>query len=1065
MIGSTWSLQDPVVSGWTFMPGLKVLLYEILEHGNFLWSSLKGLGMPVLGNEVQEAPLYPLTLALLWVPEPYFWNSFVSLRWLLLGSGGFLLAYRVFGLERAGALAFVLTFSFAFWHLRFMNHPYLNGMAAGVWYWYFLLLLIGGGDARFSALRAIPALIGLTVSAYSVITCGFPEASVTVATITVILTGVFLFRRVVFKRQHLLADILVILTAHGLALALAAPQVFALIEFVGLTVPGHRVGLGLHQIQQSPIQLFLKQLMWDGTKSSHLTTTHIFGLTATTLFSVGFVRGLLIRTSWTGIAVLLCAVLFAAKNFPSISELIPAAGSLHRFIGTLPIAEQMWWTGYAYPLVLIFFAYFAGRGFDQILGYGITHREHNKRQRVMLPFVSVVTVLVAAGFFATHAMKTSPLAAIVHSPGIQQTIALFLIFALLVVIGPHFFRTGTRQIMFAALLLFAITLEQRIYIDHNRVEIEEVQALTHLAGQGSQIEAILADHGFNRHDYRFTDVGARGHRFGLLTLAGFASFKNGAAAIYTHRQQLFRKHVLGADWDGYFIEPGMPPNRSWQRSAAGLFLASTYNFGQGRGSIDQIPINLYEAGLVEEFIGEIMQIARKHGALPSLLEEYRKDLRNALETSNSSDAALRHTMHYINGVIPQGSVYNDRLSFAGSLDHFSNQEFRMSVSPEAFRQDRVSCSRLGLKPDGVSDQVFIINLKAPLGEELWTISQLELIRKHPVSINHTSSKHHILGVSENPDASLSNDADGTVDIPLGPSGIKLFLFACADGNGRANSQYQIRVVLQNMAPEAREARFQKLGMIGLPLHLLESRGSSAYIEAVTDLAAKSGGKPGLIGQHTPELLAVVGSSETTQEAFYHSMRFLKRVGSHDLHEFIPRELYLDREALPRAYMPERCGSASDMDDSLRQILDHRFNIRDVVIENPSVTTQNICQQQQETFRRVRIESDYGKQIMLEEIQGPGIVVLNDYFYPGWHATDEVSGESIEIHPANLAFRALTLPEARPYRVTLTYRPDWLNMARISVISALLALTGLLMYQAFRIRRDWKLFKASNQVDQ
>ena len=83
------------------MPGLKVLLYEILEHGNFLWSSLKGLGMPVLGNEVQEAPLYPLTLALLWVPEPYFWNSFVSLRWLLLGSGGFLLAYRVFGLERA----------------------------------------------------------------------------------------------------------------------------------------------------------------------------------------------------------------------------------------------------------------------------------------------------------------------------------------------------------------------------------------------------------------------------------------------------------------------------------------------------------------------------------------------------------------------------------------------------------------------------------------------------------------------------------------------------------------------------------------------------------------------------------------------------------------------------------------------------------------------------------------------------------------------------------------------------------------------------------------------------
>jgi len=1063
MIGSTWSLQDPSVSGWTFMPGLKVLLYEIFEHGNFLWSSLKGLGMPVLGNEVQEAPLYPLTLALLWVPEPYFWNSFVSLRWLLLGSGGFLLAYRVFGLERAGALAFVLTFSFAFWHLRWMNHPYLNGMAAGVWYWYFLLLLIGGGDARFSALRAIPALIGLTVSAYSVITCGFPEASVTVAAITVILTAVFLFRRAVFKRQHLLADILVIFTAHGLALALAAPQVFALIEFVGLTSPGRRIGLGLYQSEENLVIFFLRQLMWDGTRTTHPHMTHILGLTSTTLFFVGLVRGSLIRTSWVGIAVLLCAALFVAKNFASISELIPAAGSLHRFIGTLPVAEQMWWTGYAYPLVLIFFAYFAGRGFDQILGCGITHRGHNKRQRMMLPFASVIAVLVAAGFFATHVMKTSPLAAIAHSPGIQQTIVLFLIFALLVVIGPHFFRTGTKQIMFAALLLFAIILEQRIYIDHNRVEIEEVQALTHLAGRGSQIEAILANHGLNRHDYRFTDFGALGHRFGFLTLAGFASFKNGAAAIYTHRQQLFRQHVLGADWEGYFIGTGMPQNRGWQRSAAGLFLAST-NFGQSV-SIDQIPIKLYEADLLEEFISEIIQIARKHGALPSLLEEYRKDLRNALETSNSSDAALRHTMHYINGAIPQASVYNDRLSFAGSLDYFSSQEFRMSVSPEAVRQDRVSCSRLGLKPDGVSDQVFIINLKAPPGEELWTISQLELIRKLPVGINHTSSKHHILGVSENPDASLSNDANGTVDIPLGPSGIKLFLFVCADGNGRTDSRYQIRVVLQHMAPEAREARFQKLGMIGLPLHLLESRDSSAYIEAVTDLAAESGGKPDLISQYALEFLVAINSSETTQEAFHHSMRFLKRVGSHDLHEFIPRELYLDREALPRAYMPERCGSASDMDDSLRQILDHRFNIRDVVIENPSVTTQNICQQQQETFRRVRIDSDYGKQILLEEIQGPGIVVLNDYFYPGWHATDEVSGESIEIHPANLAFRALTLLEARPYRVTLTYRPDWLNMARISVISALLALTGLLMYQAFRIRRDWKLIKASNQVDQ
>jgi len=34
-----------------------------------------------------------------------------------------------------------------------------------------------------------------------------------------------------------------------------------------------------------------------------------------------------------------------------------------------------------------------------------------------------------------------------------------------------------------------------------------------------------------------------------------------------------------------------------------------------------------------------------------------------------------------------------------------------------------------------------------------------------------------------------------------------------------------------------------------------------------------------------------------------------------------------------------------------------------------------------------------------------------------------------------------------------------------VIFALLTLAGLLIYQTFRVRRDWKLIRASNQVDQ
>ena len=73
-------LQDPAVSHWVFVPGIKTLRYELFNHLNILWSNLRGLGMPILVNDVQAAPMYPLTLLLIWVPGEYFWNVFVLAR-------------------------------------------------------------------------------------------------------------------------------------------------------------------------------------------------------------------------------------------------------------------------------------------------------------------------------------------------------------------------------------------------------------------------------------------------------------------------------------------------------------------------------------------------------------------------------------------------------------------------------------------------------------------------------------------------------------------------------------------------------------------------------------------------------------------------------------------------------------------------------------------------------------------------------------------------------------------------------------------------------------------------
>ena len=125
----------------------------------------------------------------------------------------------------------------------------------------------------------------------------------------------------------------------------------------------------------------------------------------------------------------------------------------------------------------------------------------------------------------------------------------------------------------------------------------------------------------------------------------------------------------------------------------------------------------------------------------------------------------------------------------------------------------------------------------------------------------------------------------------------------------------------------------------------------------------------------------------------------------------------------------------------------------MVIETSSTTTSKVCQNHQATMERVQISSDRGSSLILEEIQGPTILVLNDYFYPGWQAVDQKSGQSIEINPANLAFRAMTLPDNRSYRVVLNYRPYWLNFSKTALFSALSVLVLLLGYQMLHI--CWK----------
>ena len=1049
MIGSAWSLQDPGVSGWVFLPGLKVLQYEILQNHNFLWSNLKGLGMPLLGNELQEAPLYPLTLALLWVPEPYFWNVFVVLRWLILGSGAFFLASFCFRLKPAGALVFVLTFVFSFYHLRWMNHPFLNGIAAGTWYLFFLLSIIQDTGRYVLGPRMTGLLIGLSIAAYSVLTCGFPESSLTVAAITLMVTPIFVVRRISINRYGLITPILVVGAAHMIALVLAAPQLLSLIEFIELTNPGFRGQHGLHQINEHLGNFFLKQLMWSGAPKTYDHFTHIFGLIPVFLFLLGLLR--IVRSRgleiWAAAAVLFCVLFFLAKNFAIINELIPFTDRLHRLVGTLPIAKQMWWTGYAYPLVLICFAYFAGRGIDEALQYPSSGSGSTNSISISntLPIICI-TLLVAslAASFSQLVMQVSLLDLLKESKEVLQIIATFILFAILVLCGPYLFRSKRSRSILASLVLFLLLMELRIFMPHNRMSISKVQSLTSLSGQAKQVDELLHAHGLNRYDYRFTDFGSHGENFGFLIDAGLSSFKNGAAAIYTHRQQLFRQHVLGADWDGYFPIIGQPTYDGWARSSAGLFMVSPNLANQA--SVDKIPLHLFRAGRIKEFVQEIIGIAKDISNESVLIKRHEQDLFDAINTSSSDTQATQHSLLFLTGVSTIHPDLFDPTGYKGRLSNLDNIIHETPIQLETVEIDRVGCSSTGLSADGSNDNVFILDTNSPTNGNPWHISHIELIRQHPNGVNRTSNRNFVLGVARGPNDPLLNSSDGRVKIPLNSSVTRLFLFACADGQDTNESRYKIRLTMED---PSFEHRFRKLGSIGLPLHLLESGHSLRYVEVVADLAREYHGATALIDKYTQDLLNAINSSSSAAEAFHHTIHFLKGVGARNLHELLPKGVYLDSMALPRAYVPTACGLSSDIADSLEKIKAHQFDLPRVIIENASEVTRDVCLNHDRELQRVQIETDRGSSITLAEIQGPSIIVLNDYFYPGWHAVDQLTEESIEIHPANLAFRALTLPEARTYRLKLTYRPDWLVPARYSVLFGLIVLILLVIFVIFR----------------
>jgi len=154
-------------------------------------------------------------------------------------------------------------------------------------------------------------------------------------------------------------------------------------------------------------------------------------------------------------------------------------------------------------------------------------------------------------------------------------------------------------------------------------------------------------------------------------------------------------------------------------------------------------------------------------------------------------------------------------------------------------------------------------------------------------------------------------------------------------------------------------------------------------------------------------------------------------------------VYLNTEALPRAWLVHDVILAADHEDAFRLIHEPAFDPGEsVVLEEAPASPGDAGSGDQ-----VRIATMRPNRIVLDvETDAGGVVVLSETFYPGWRAT--VNGRRAPVLRADYLFRAVEAP-AGASQIILTYSPPmwWLGLGLCG-----LTVVGLIGLGVFRRRR-------------
>ncbi|HEY64097.1 MAG TPA: YfhO family protein [Caldilineae bacterium] len=184
----------------------------------------------------------------------------------------------------------------------------------------------------------------------------------------------------------------------------------------------------------------------------------------------------------------------------------------------------------------------------------------------------------------------------------------------------------------------------------------------------------------------------------------------------------------------------------------------------------------------------------------------------------------------------------------------------------------------------------------------------------------------------------------------------------------------------------------------------------------------------LIDERTRQFVALVVSPDGR----------LRRVHSGDV------KVYELEDALGRLFVIGRARVIPDDEAAIAAIADWSFDPRREVILSGGRPLKGPAR-----AGDARIVVDRPEEIVIEaRLHTPGYLVLNDTYYPGWHAT--VDGRPVPILRANFLFRAIALSPGE-HLVVFTYRPG--SFQRGVLLSAAgICLTALLCGIGVRRRR-------------